>query len=418
MGSRLLRLLAAAALVASLVAVDVAPVAAATRTVRLEPGPQAGFRFSSTGALVARKDITIATTPTMVSTDRRRVVPNRSGIYLRITTGSLAGYEVLESPVAYIPGLAGDTAYTPPARISLAAGHYLGYRFDPTWDLASTRYAAIAASTSATSARRAVIDGRPYVLIASGTWAGTWLPVTASRGLTAQRITCSVPAKPAPGATTVYRRITTTESRLALTFDMGGRLTPALDILERLVIDRVCATIHPTGDAAQTTTGRAVMTVIKAHPELFEVGNHTMHHCNLRDGGPGSSCPTGPATTARIQSELREAETIIRTLSGRDPVPYWRPPYGASDARVRAAAAAIGYTKALLWDIDTIDWKKIADGGPTTAAMATKVVTNARTGSIVLMHLGGYHTFDALPSMVMRLRAGGLQPTSISDLLS
>jgi hypothetical protein len=33
------------------------------------------------------------------------------------------------------------------------------------------------------------------------------------------------------------------------------------------------------------------------------------------------------------------------------------------------------------------------------------------------MHLGGYHTYDALPSMVMRLRAAGLQPTSISDLL-
>ena len=71
-----------------------------------------------------------------------------------------------------------------------------------------------------------------------------------------------------------------------------------------------------------------------------------------------------------------------------------------------------------MWDIDTIDWKKIADGGPTTAAIAEKVVSNAQTGSIVLMHLGGYHTFDALPSMVLRLRAGGLQPTTISDLLS
>jgi len=199
---------------------------------------------------------------------------------------------------------------------------------------------------------------------------------------------------------------------------MGGRLTPAIDIMERLIIDRVCATLHPTGDAAQTTTGKAVMAMIKAHPELFEVGNHTMHHCNLRDGGGGSaSCPTTPPTTDRIQSELQEAEEIIQNLSGRDPIPYWRPPYGASDTRVRTAAAAIGYTKTLMWDIDTIDWKKIADGGPTTAAMAAKVVTNAQAGSIVLMHLGGYHTFDALPSMVLRLRAGGLQPTTISDLL-
>jgi hypothetical protein len=33
------------------------------------------------------------------------------------------------------------------------------------------------------------------------------------------------------------------------------------------------------------------------------------------------------------------------------------------------------------------------------------------------MHLGGYHTFDALPSMVLRLRAGGLAPSTVSELL-
>lgn len=417
MRSRRFRLLAATAFVAAVLLVDVAPVAAATRTVRLEAGPQTGYRFGSSGAVLGSKSITVAN-PASTTTDRRRVVPNHSGIWMRITSGSLSGYEIRESMVAYIPGIAGDTAYSPAATVSLAAGRYLGYRFDGDWDLASTTYASLPSAATAKTTRRAVIDGRSYVAVTTGPFTGTWLPVTAPRGLTAARIACSVPAKPVPGASAVYRRITTTERKLALTFDLGGRLTPALDIMERLVIDRVCATLHPTGDAALTTTGRAVMAMIKAHPELFEVGNHTMHHCNLRDGGKGSLCPTTPPTTERIQAELRRAETIIRDLSGRDPIPYWRPPYGASDARVRAAAAAIGYTKTLMWDIDTIDWKTIADGGPTTAAIAAKVVTNAKTGSIVLMHLGGYHTFDALPSMVMRLRAGGLQPTTISDLLS
>jgi hypothetical protein len=35
----------------------------------------------------------------------------------------------------------------------------------------------------------------------------------------------------------------------------------------------------------------------------------------------------------------------------------------------------------------------------------------------VLMHLGGWNTFDALPSMVMRLRGNGLQPTTVTDLV-
>lgn len=414
---RLVRLLACVALTAALVLVDAAPVGAATRAVRLEAGSQTGYRFSSSGAIVARRTIAIATTPQAVQGDRRRVVPNRNGIYIRITSGALAGYEVLESPVAYMPGIAGSTAYSPSATIAFGIGSYLGYRFDSSWNLVSTKFGSLARASSAQSSRRAVIDGRPYAYLTTGTWAGRWMPVTVTRGRTAQRLTCSVPAKPPAGTSAVLRRIATTERKLALTFDMGGRLTPALDIMERLVIDRVCATIHPTGDAALTSTGQAVLAMIKAHPELFETGNHTMHHCNLRDGGTGSRCPATPPTDARIRAELQAAESIIVAGTGRSSKPYWRPPYGAYDSRIRSVAASIGYTKTLLWDIDTIDWKTIADGGPTTSAIASKVVTNAVPGSIVLMHLGGYHTYDALPSMVMRLRAGGLQPSSISDLL-
>jgi hypothetical protein len=33
------------------------------------------------------------------------------------------------------------------------------------------------------------------------------------------------------------------------------------------------------------------------------------------------------------------------------------------------------------------------------------------------MHLGGWHTYDALPSMVNRLRNAKLEPTTITSLL-
>jgi peptidoglycan/xylan/chitin deacetylase (PgdA/CDA1 family) len=242
------------------------------------------------------------------------------------------------------------------------------------------------------------------------------MPVTAARSTVAQRLTSSVPAKPAPGPNTVLRQIATDEARVALTFDMGGRLTPALAIMERLIVDRVCATIFPTGDAAVTATGAAVLDLVRAHPELFEVGNHTRDHCNLRDGGP-SGCPTTPPTATFIGAQLSTAETIIVERSGRTTKPYWRPPYGAYDTRVRTAATAAGYPTTVMWHVDTIDWRPISDGGPSASAIAAKVVTGAGRGSIVLMHLGGYHTLDALPSMVLRLRAGGLAPSAISDIL-
>jgi len=71
-----------------------------------------------------------------------------------------------------------------------------------------------------------------------------------------------------------------------------------------------------------------------------------------------------------------------------------------------------------MWDVDTIDWKPIVEGGPSAEQIATKVVSRAVDGSIVLMHLGGYETLDALEIMVPALRERGLLLTTISDLLN
>ena len=62
------------------------------------------------------------------------------------------------------------------------------------------------------------------------------------------------------------------------------------------------------------------------------------------------------------------------------------------------AAGAAGYTKAIMWTVDTIDWRPLADGGPTALTIVTKI-RSAAPGSIVLMHLGGFNTLDALPGI-------------------
>jgi peptidoglycan/xylan/chitin deacetylase (PgdA/CDA1 family) len=233
---------------------------------------------------------------------------------------------------------------------------------------------------------------------------------------------CTAGNRVAAGSGQTFRTIPNAGPGVALTFDMGGRMDPAVDIMNFLVANRVCATIFATGIMSETAQGRQVMEIIRAHPSIFEIANHTMYHCDLVRGGGGSPttapCAGGPFSADRVRRELADAEAILRAGTGQDPQPYWRPPYGSSSDGVIEAAASAGYTKTFMWDIDTIDWKPISDGGPSAEQIAAKVIGNSVNGSNVLFHLGGYETLDSLRLIIPGLRDRGFTLTSLSDLLN
>lgn len=198
-------------------------------------------------------------------------------------------------------------------------------------------------------------------------------------------------------------------SFIALTFDMGGRVEPALDIMNWLIANRVHATIFMTGAMAEnqnTEAGREVLRLVAAHPELFALGNHSYTHPDFTTLG---------ATAMR--TELDRTEAAIGRIVATSPRPFFRPPFGAQNAAVVSGVAAAGYPLTVMWDIDTIDWRPESDGGPTTADIVAKVRANARGGSIVLMHLGGYNTLDALPGILAALREAGLTPATLSEMV-
>jgi peptidoglycan-N-acetylglucosamine deacetylase len=258
-----------------------------------------------------------------------------------------------------------------------------------------------------------------WVLIVSGDPDVTPLPVPTAPPPSASG--CSANNRVAAGSAQTFSTIPGAGAGVALTFDMGGRMDPAVDIMNFLVDHEVCATIFATGVMSQTDEGQRVMAIVKANPHLFEIANHTMHHCDLVRGGGGSpsTAPcTGSFDADRIRREMTDAGAILRDGTGQSPVPYWRPPYGSVNQAVIDAVASAGYTKTFLWDIDTVDWKPASQGGPTAAQIAAKVVNNSVNGSNVLFHLGGYETLDALGLIVPGLRDRGFTLTSLSDLLN
>ena len=194
---------------------------------------------------------------------------------------------------------------------------------------------------------------------------------------------------------------------VALTFDLGGRLDPALGIMDWLIDHEVSATIFPTGRTASTTAiGREVLARLRAHPDRFDLGNHSWSHPDFRD-----------LTAAAVRDELTRTEAALQELAGTSPRPWFRPPFGGVDATVLDWVGAAGYASTVLWDVDAIDWRPVSDGGPTADDLVATVVGKARGGSIVLMHLGGYHTAEALPGIVAGLRERGLTPVTLGTLL-
>ncbi len=220
----------------------------------------------------------------------------------------------------------------------------------------------------------------------------------------------SIPPGPTPdpsGLSVVVSHGARMSNAVALTFDMGGRLDPALAIMDWLIANDVRATIFPTGATGSgTATGRAVLARAAAHPELFVVGNHSWDHPDFTK-----------LSAADMVDQLARTEAAIEPLTGTTTRPFFRPPYGAQDASVRAAVGAAGWSYTVMWDVDTIDWQPTSDGGPTADDIAAKVAARVRGGSIVLMHLGGYHTLEALPGVLATLRSRGLEPVTLAELL-
>ena len=220
-------------------------------------------------------------------------------------------------------------------------------------------------------------------------------------------------ASPSPtlGPSVAVRSGSRSSNDVALTFDMGGRVGDAVAIVTWLVDHGVHATVFMTGamaDNQNTDAGRRVLAMVEAHPELFTLGNHSYSHPDFRT-----------LTAAEMASELRRTETAIAAYSSQDPKPFFRPPYGGYNATVLAGVGSAGYRWAVLWDIDTIDWRPIANDppGPTADEIVAKVLANAKGGSIVLMHLGGYETYKALPRIVDGLIDGGFDLVNLDQLL-
>jgi peptidoglycan/xylan/chitin deacetylase (PgdA/CDA1 family) len=142
------------------------------------------------------------------------------------------------------------------------------------------------------------------------------------------------------------------------------------------------------------------------------LGNHSYSHPYLTQ-----------KSDAQIAAELARAEAAIRANGGTSTAPLFRFPYGDRNSRTIAAVNASGYT-CVRWTVDTLGWKGTTKGGITAQTVIDRVLTGAKPGAIVMMHVGANPDdgttldADALPTVIAQLKGRGYGFVTLDALVA
>jgi peptidoglycan/xylan/chitin deacetylase (PgdA/CDA1 family) len=178
---------------------------------------------------------------------------------------------------------------------------------------------------------------------------------------------------------------------VGLTYDDGPNASNTTALLAALTTAGVQATFFNIG---QNAANNPALVQAEAAAGMW-VGNHTWDHSDMVS-----------LTTAQMDSEISQTQAAIQ--AGGAPAPkLFRPPYGNTNATLKAEEAKFGLTE-VLWDIDTQDW----NGATTDAIVAA--AAQLQGGQVILMHDGYPNTVAAVPQIVAGLKSRGLCAGMIS----
>lgn len=203
----------------------------------------------------------------------------------------------------------------------------------------------------------------------------------------------------------VVTRIPTARKVVALTFDAGANGDGVPSILATLSREGVPATFFLTGGFATTFPDLA-----RRLARAGVIGDHTVGHPHLPQ-----------VDDAKVRAEVTDARTTILRVTGVDPRPWFRFPYGESDARTIRLVNALGFV-AIGWTFGSPGYLGTS-GGSSVSAVVSRLTSVRTPGEILLMHVGSNpddHTTldaDALPQVIERLRAAGYSFVTVRTLL-
>lgn len=171
---------------------------------------------------------------------------------------------------------------------------------------------------------------------------------------------------------------------ILLTFDDYGTEESIMSILETLKVKNVKAMFFIQGDWAEANMG--IVKRISGAGHL--VGNHTYSHPDLLS-----------LSDDAVLREIREG------LEG----PWFRPPQGRYDGRIRRLAAGDGMS-ICYWTIDSQDWS-----GESVRSIRNTIFKELKPGAVILFHMHAVQTPGLLPELIDSIRDRGFELTPFSE---
>lgn len=187
-----------------------------------------------------------------------------------------------------------------------------------------------------------------------------------------------------------------TGGMIALTFDDGpGPYTQST--LDTLKAAGAKASFFLVGRLMDTSTNQRES---RAEAKFGDVGDHSWNHFGLA----GESRST-------LESEIVRPRNTIQKYSGEQPL-FFRPPWGSRDSALDAFVKSQGMIE-MMWTFDTHDSE-----GAKADEIVNTIFNQVRPGSIILMHENRGTTREALPAILQILTEKGLQPVTLTTLLT
>lgn len=180
---------------------------------------------------------------------------------------------------------------------------------------------------------------------------------------------------------------------IALTFDDGPRRATTAALLDGLSQRGVQATFFLIGEQI---VGNEDL-VRRMDAEGHQIGIHTYDHVQL----------TG-LNRADFDAQVDKTRQLLKNVLGHNDF-LLRPPYGLLDEGVRAMAEC----PIILWSIDPEDW-----GDKNTERIVAHIVSEARDGSVILLHDIYPTSVDAALRVVDALHEQGYLFVTVDQLFT